>query len=100
MHATFYGVFIRPPRDPSRNLTRVCFSISFQRRAEQHAMRALFSDAERLASAPRHRVEIDLADRPMLAVLYALSGAAIGLFGPVFWATLVVLFRQAEWFGK
>jgi hypothetical protein len=63
-------------------------------------MRTLFSDGTHLAARAGRAAEVDLHGRPMLAALYALAGAAIDLFGPIFWATLVVLFVQAELFGK
>jgi hypothetical protein len=63
-------------------------------------MRTLFSNGEDLAAQAGRPVKVDLHGRPMLAMLYALSGIAIDLFGPMFWAALIVLFVQAELFGK
>jgi len=46
------------------------------------------------------RVRIrEVANRPVIAVLYALSGGLMELFGPIFWATLIVLFIEAELFA-
>jgi hypothetical protein len=61
-------------------------------------MRTLFSDGGHLAARGGRPVEVDLHGRPMLAALYALSGIAIDLFGPIFWATLVDFFVEAEFF--
>ena len=63
-------------------------------------MHALFTEPGRSAARVWQPREIDLADRPGIALLYALSGAVIEFVGPVFWATLIVLLIQAELLGK
>jgi hypothetical protein len=63
-------------------------------------MQTLFSDGEHPAARAGQPIEVDFHGRPMLGVLYALSGIAIDLFGPIFWAMLIVLLVQAELFGR
>jgi hypothetical protein len=41
---------------------------------------------------------VDLTGRPVLAVLYAFGGCLMDLFGPMFWAALIVGFLYAEIF--
>ena len=46
---------------------------------------------------PTSRVrEVDFSDRPVIALLYAVSGVLMEVLGPMFWAALIVLFVQAE----
>jgi len=48
---------------------------------------------------PTSRVrEVDFADQPVIAVLYAVSGVLMEILGPMFWAALIALFIQAELF--
>jgi len=39
---------------------------------------------------------VDLTGRPVIAFLYLLDGCLMGLFGPMFWAVLIVGFFYAE----
>ena len=39
---------------------------------------------------------VDLTGRPVIAFLYLLGGCLMGLFGPMFWAVLIVGFFYAE----
>jgi len=41
---------------------------------------------------------VDLTGRPIIAFLYVLGGWLMGLFGPMFWAVLIVGFFYAEIF--
>jgi hypothetical protein len=48
---------------------------------------------------PTSRVrEVDFSDQPAIAVLYGVTGVLMEVFGPMFWAALIVLFIQAELF--
>jgi hypothetical protein len=42
--------------------------------------------------------EVDFSDRPVIALLYTISGVLLESLGPMFWAALIVLFTQAELF--
>jgi hypothetical protein len=46
----------------------------------------------------RPLVSIDLAGRPVIAFLYTIGGCLMDLFGPMFWAALIVGFIDAEIF--
>jgi len=43
-------------------------------------------------------VSVDFAGQPVIAVLYAIGGWLMDLFGPMFWAVLIVGFLNAEIF--
>lgn len=43
-------------------------------------------------------VSVDFAGQPVIAVLYAIGGCLMDLFGPMFWAVLIVGFLNAEIF--
>lgn len=49
-----------------------------------------------MASPAERRGGLDFANQPLIAVLYMISAALVELFGPMFWAMLIVLFIQAE----
>jgi hypothetical protein len=61
-------------------------------------MDTVHPDWERLSLPVRSPHGPDLADRPAIAVLYAISGVLMETLGPVFWGALIVLFIQAELF--
>ena len=42
---------------------------------------------------------LDFIDRPGIGTLYAISGVLLDLIGPMFWAALIVLFIQAQFFS-
>jgi hypothetical protein len=44
----------------------------------------------------RPSVSIDLVGQPVIAFLYTIGGCLMDLFGPMFWATLIVGFFYAE----
>jgi hypothetical protein len=46
----------------------------------------------------RPSVSIDLAGQPVIAFLYMIGGCLMDLFGPMFWAALIVGFLDAEIF--
>jgi len=46
----------------------------------------------------RPLVSIDLTGQPVIACLYAIGGCLMDLFGPMFWAVLIVGFFYAEIF--
>jgi hypothetical protein len=46
----------------------------------------------------RPLVSIDLTGQPVIAFLYAIGGCLMDLFGPMFWAVLIVGFFYAEIF--
>ena len=46
----------------------------------------------------RPLVSIDLTGQPVIALLYAIGGCLMDLFGPMFWAALIVGFFYAEIF--
>jgi hypothetical protein len=46
----------------------------------------------------RPLVSVDFAGQPVIAVLYAIGGWLMDLFGPMFWAVLIVGFLNAEIF--
>ena len=50
------------------------------------------------ADTDRQPVSIDLAGQPAIAFLYAIGGCLMDLFGPMFWAALIVGFFYAEIF--
>jgi hypothetical protein len=41
---------------------------------------------------------VDLAGQPVIGFLYAMGGCLMDLFGPMFWAVLIVGFFYAEIF--
>jgi hypothetical protein len=41
---------------------------------------------------------VDLAGQPVIAFLYTIGGWLMDLFGPMFWAALIVGFLNAEIF--
>ena len=43
-------------------------------------------------------VSVDLASQPVIAFLYVIGGGLMDLFGPMFWAVLIVGFLYAEIF--
>ena len=43
-------------------------------------------------------VSVDFVGQPVIAVLYAIGGCLMDLFGPMFWAVLIVGFLNAEIF--
>jgi hypothetical protein len=43
-------------------------------------------------------VSVDLASQPVIAFLYVIGGGLMDLFGPMFWAVLIVGFFYAEIF--
>jgi hypothetical protein len=59
-------------------------------------MHAQYPEREPMAAPAEQPGELDVADQPLLAVLYAISAALVEFFGPMFWAALIVLFIQAE----
>jgi hypothetical protein len=61
-------------------------------------MRSFSADGEPSALYASRVFENGLADQPLIAVLYAVTGCLMELLGPAFWAALVVLFVQAELF--
>jgi hypothetical protein len=56
------------------------------------------TDRELAALFFEKRNPVDLTGRPVLAFLYALGGCLMDLFGPMFWAALIVGFLYAEIF--
>ena len=44
-------------------------------------------------------VDVGFADRPVVALLYAVTGRLMELLGPIFWAALIILFVRAELAG-
>ena len=46
----------------------------------------------------RPSVSVDFASQPVIAILYAIGGWLMDLFGPMFWAVLIVGFLNAEIF--
>jgi hypothetical protein len=52
------------------------------------------------AGTDRSFPSVDLADQPAIAFLYAIGGCLMDLFGPMFWAVLIVGFLNAEIFLK
>jgi len=46
----------------------------------------------------RPSVSIDLAGQPVITFLYTSGGCLMDLFGPMFWAALIVGFFYAEIF--
>jgi hypothetical protein len=46
----------------------------------------------------RPLVSIDLTGQPVIAFIYAIGGCLMDLFGPMFWAVLIVGFFYAEIF--
>ena len=50
------------------------------------------------ADTERPSVSIDLAGQPVITFLYAIGGCLMDLFGPMFWAALIVGFFYAEIF--
>jgi hypothetical protein len=50
------------------------------------------------ADTDRPFVSVDFADQPVIAFLYAIGGCLMDLFGPMFWAVLIVGFLNAEIF--
>jgi hypothetical protein len=62
-------------------------------------MDTVYPDWERLTIPVLPSAHLDLLDRPGIATLYAISGVLMDLLSPMFWATLIVLFLQAELFS-
>ena len=56
------------------------------------------SDRELAALFFEKRNPVDLTGRPAIAFLYAIGGWLMDLFGPMFWAVLIVGFLNAEIF--
>lgn len=55
------------------------------------------SFTDRLPELPPARLLIlDFTNRPILAAVYKVSGLAIVILGPTFWAALIALFVVAE----
>jgi hypothetical protein len=59
-------------------------------------MRSLFADGEPSAPFGSRSWNNDFTDQPEIALLYATAGWLMELFGPMFWAALIVLLVQAE----
>ena len=47
-------------------------------------------------AAPSEPVPTDLSNRPVIALAYAIGDSLMELFGPMFWAALIVGFLYAE----
>jgi hypothetical protein len=56
------------------------------------------TDRELAALFFEKRNPVDLTGRPVIAFLYAIGGGLMDLFGPMFWAALIVGFLYAEIF--
>jgi hypothetical protein len=63
-------------------------------------MRSFSADGEPSVLYASRVFENGLADQPLIAVLYAVTGCLMELLGPAFWAALVILFVQAELFTR
>jgi hypothetical protein len=59
-------------------------------------MRSFLADAEASAVFGSRAWSSDFTDQPEIALLYAITGSLMELFGPIFWVALAVLFVQAE----
>ena len=62
--------------------------------------RLAFFDAERdlWAFPTRRPIDVDLADRPLIAALYTISGLVMRILGQAYWAAIIILFLYAELF--
>ena len=49
-------------------------------------------------AAQSEPVPLDLSNRPVVALAYTIGGCLMDLFGPMFWAALIVGFFYAEIF--
>ena len=58
------------------------------------------TDPELLPPSAQPVPGLNLADDPVIALLYDISGVLMELLGPMFWAALIVLFIQAELFTR
>jgi len=56
------------------------------------------TDRELAALFFEKRNPVDLTGRPVIAFLYVIGGGLMDLFGPMFWAALIVGFLYAEIF--
>jgi hypothetical protein len=63
-------------------------------------MRSFLADGEPSATFGSLSWNSDFTDQRLIAVLYAITGCLMELLGPAFWAALVVLFVQAEFFTR
>jgi hypothetical protein len=63
-------------------------------------MRSFLADGEPSATFGSLAWNSDFTDQPGIALLYAITGCLMELIGPAFWAALIVLFVQAEFFTR
>ena len=57
-------------------------------------------EPEELTHTAEQARNIDLTDRPAMAVLYQICAGLMMLVGPMLWAALIVLFVEAEFIPK
>jgi hypothetical protein len=62
-------------------------------------MDTVHPDWERRSTPVLPSAYLDLIDRPGIATLYAISGVLLDLLGPMFWAALIVLSIEAQFFS-
>jgi hypothetical protein len=56
-------------------------------------------DPEPFSIPAREPHEYDFSAQPAISLLHEVSGLLMEVLGPMFWATLVLLFVQEEFFG-